>query len=34
VEIPERLKAYLNKKKVSISVGKDYHDLKDYLLKN
>jgi threonine synthase len=34
VEIPERLKAYLNKKKVSILVDKNYQDLKDYLLKN
>ncbi len=31
IEIPERLKAYLDKEKVSLEVGKDYEELKEFL---
>ena len=32
IEIPGRLKAYLDKKKVSIAMGNSYEDLKEYLV--
>lgn len=32
IEIPERLKAYLEKKKVSIPMSNDFEDLKEYLM--
>jgi threonine synthase len=34
VKIPERLRVYLDKKKVIISVDNNFQELKDYLLKN
>lgn len=33
VEIPERLGAYLNKKKISVEISSQFEELKDYLLK-